>query len=91
MDESVSLRLRYECSTVEDFSLQEPEKYDGVVASEIIEHVANQPQFVTSCCQLVRVRISFDVCKWLCVNVLLIQLYYITLKGVNGRLTNSLP
>lgn len=54
LDESISLRLRYECSTVENFSLQEPEKYDGVVASEIIEHVANQPQFVTSCCQLVR-------------------------------------
>lgn len=47
-------RLRYECTTVEELSASEPEVYDGVVASEVIEHVANQTQFLKSCGDLVK-------------------------------------
>ena len=39
----------------------EAESYDAVVASEIIEHVADTSVFVAACCALVKVRISRNV------------------------------
>ena len=35
------------------------EMFDGVVASEILEHVSDVKTFVSSCCQLVKVSLCF--------------------------------
>lgn len=40
---------------VEDMTGENYESFDAVVASEIIEHVANPEQFVKACCDLVKV------------------------------------
>ncbi|XP_045768336.1 ubiquinone biosynthesis O-methyltransferase-like [Maniola jurtina] len=39
----------YIWTTIEEYSKEYPEKYDVVVASEVIDHVANQELFVESC------------------------------------------
>ena len=46
--------LKYLPLTAEDFLSQHSEsKFDAVIASEVIEHVDNPPQFVETCSQLV--------------------------------------
>ena len=55
-DPDISGRIKYIYSTVEDLcSESNIEQFDGVVASEVIEHVADTATFVTSCCRLVKV------------------------------------
>ncbi|CAK1555358.1 unnamed protein product [Leptosia nina] len=39
----------YYCTTIEEHAVQFPNYYDAVVASEVIEHVANKELFVKSC------------------------------------------
>lgn len=41
--------LRYLCTSVEDLAATETDKFDAVVASEVIEHVDNQEMFVSIC------------------------------------------
>ena len=48
-------RLRYKCTLVEELAEVEPESYDAVVASEIIEHVADVDTFMNACCNLIKV------------------------------------
>ncbi|TRY62804.1 hypothetical protein TCAL_07962 [Tigriopus californicus] len=56
-DEAIRERLTYEACTAEDFCQRNPEvQFDAVVASEVIEHVDQQPLFVHTCSQLVRER-----------------------------------
>ena len=59
LDRHLSGYLQYKCCPVEQ--LPADEKYDAVVASEIIEHVTNPEHFIASCCNLVKVCI-FNVC-----------------------------
>ena len=41
--------LAYLCTSVEDLAASGPDMFDGVVASEVIEHVDNQEMFVSIC------------------------------------------
>ena len=54
-DPVVARNVRYRACTVESLVEQEAESYDAVVASEIIEHVADAKLFVSACCKLLRV------------------------------------
>ncbi|MCP9265430.1 Ubiquinone biosynthesis O-methyltransferase, mitochondrial [Dirofilaria immitis] len=47
-------KVVFKCSSVEDFAANNAGMFDAVVASEIIEHVADVELFVESCVQLVR-------------------------------------
>ena len=46
--------------SVESLADDEGESYDAVVASEIIEHVADASVFVAACCALVKVKLQFS-------------------------------
>ena len=51
--EQENLNLKYLALSAEDFLAQnESQKFDAVVASEVIEHVENPPQFVSTCAKL---------------------------------------
>lgn len=56
LDPSLSGRLEYVCSTVEEHreNMGEEFQYDGVVASEVIEHVDRPDMFVSSCAELLK-------------------------------------
>ena len=41
--------LSYLCTSVEDLAATHTDKFDAVVASEVIEHVDNQEMFVNIC------------------------------------------
>ena len=41
--------LSYLCTSVEELAAAEKDKFDAVVASEVIEHVDNQEMFVSLC------------------------------------------
>ena len=41
--------LSYLCTSVEDLAASDTDKFDAVVASEVIEHVDNQEMFVSIC------------------------------------------
>uniref|UniRef100_A0A915PPB8 Ubiquinone biosynthesis O-methyltransferase, mitochondrial n=1 Tax=Setaria digitata TaxID=48799 RepID=A0A915PPB8_9BILA len=47
-------KATFHCSSVEDFATKNAGMFDAVVASEIIEHVADVELFVESCVRLVR-------------------------------------
>ncbi|KAK7107850.1 ubiquinone biosynthesis O-methyltransferase-like [Littorina saxatilis] len=53
-DPKVARNIKYIQATVEDLVGTEAEKFDAVVTSEVVEHVADVPTFVTACCQLVK-------------------------------------
>jgi len=60
LDSSIKSRVSFKMSTVEDLCSsisadEHPSLYDGVVASEIVEHVADAELFVNACCSLVKV------------------------------------
>ena len=46
--------LSYLCTSVEDLAATETDKFDAVVASEVIEHVDNQEMFVSLCSSVCR-------------------------------------
>lgn len=50
-----TLSVNYVCSTIEEHAEQNPEKYDAVVASEIIEHVPDQRAFLHACAKCLKV------------------------------------
>ncbi|XP_011496753.1 PREDICTED: hexaprenyldihydroxybenzoate methyltransferase, mitochondrial [Ceratosolen solmsi marchali] len=54
LDESISSNLSYVNKSVEEFSEETTEKYDVVVASEILEHVIDQSLFLKSCVKLLK-------------------------------------
>lgn len=47
--EGLMKNLTYVKTSIEDFSLENSEKFDAVVASEVIEHVNDQTRFVNEC------------------------------------------
>ena len=59
-DTHVSSRTTYECTTVEELAEREPESFDAVVASEVVEHVADQDLFLEGCCHMIKVCLSTD-------------------------------
>ncbi len=61
LDTKLDGQLTYTCSGVEDLVLDNRERFDGVVASEILEHVADPEHFVKACCSIVKVKTN---CLW---------------------------
>ena len=55
-DQSIKDRVKYVNTTVEEIAQTQAGKFDAVVASEVLEHVADANMLVTSACQLARVR-----------------------------------
>ncbi|GFO03519.1 ubiquinone biosynthesis o-methyltransferase, mitochondrial [Plakobranchus ocellatus] len=53
-DPAIRDRVKYVHSTVEEIAQTQAGKFDAVVASEVLEHVADANTLVTSACQLVR-------------------------------------
>jgi len=51
-DTDLASRVSYQCCTVEDLDVVE--LYDGVVCSEVIEHVNSQQDFISTCANLVK-------------------------------------
>lgn len=70
-DPDVRERVRYECSSVEAFvdSGAQGRQYDAVVASEVVEHVADLRSFVSEQCKLVKVHSCCGCWLILCVMV----------------------
>ncbi|XP_018368799.1 PREDICTED: ubiquinone biosynthesis O-methyltransferase, mitochondrial-like [Trachymyrmex cornetzi] len=54
LDPNISKRVNYIQTTVEDFSQKERESYDAVVASEVLEHVADAQLFLKKCVELLK-------------------------------------
>lgn len=55
-DPQIRDKVKYIHSTVEDIAEQQAGKFDAVVASEVLEHVADAQTFVSSACKLIRVK-----------------------------------
>ncbi|XP_074662087.1 ubiquinone biosynthesis O-methyltransferase-like [Tubulanus polymorphus] len=53
-DPEIAHNIKYVHGVLEDLVLTECEKFDAVVASEVIEHVTDQQNFVKMCCDLVK-------------------------------------
>lgn len=53
--------LNYICTSIEDHALENEDKYDAIVASEIVEHVANQGEFMKACVKCVKPKGSIFV------------------------------
>ena len=66
IDPRLAGRLKYQCCAVEDLSTNEAGVYDAVVASEILEHVNHQQEFINSCCRLVKVIVWLQGPKLTC-------------------------
>lgn len=47
-------RVKYITGSVEDLVVTEAEKFDAVIASEVVEHVADLITFTEACCKLVK-------------------------------------
>ena len=61
VDNSLQHLLSYQCSTLEDLVASDPGAvFDCVVASEVIEHVANVEDFTHHLCQVVKVALSIN-------------------------------
>ncbi|XP_018051354.1 PREDICTED: ubiquinone biosynthesis O-methyltransferase-like [Atta colombica] len=54
LDPNISERVNYIQTTVEDFSQKEKESYDAVVASEVLEHVADVQLFLKKCVEILK-------------------------------------
>lgn len=70
-------RLTYECTTVEEYvGRTDLQQVDLVVASEVIEHVANPPLFTHNICKLIKVPYKGidEPERFLCVDVYMYSL-----------------
>ncbi|XP_011056599.1 PREDICTED: hexaprenyldihydroxybenzoate methyltransferase, mitochondrial-like [Acromyrmex echinatior] len=54
LDPNILERVNYIQTTVEDFSQKERESYDAVVASEVLEHVADVQLFLKKCVEILK-------------------------------------
>lgn len=53
--------LKYICSSIEEHAAQNEGKYDALVASEIVEHVSNQGEFLKACVKCLKPKGSIFV------------------------------
>ncbi|ESO89114.1 hypothetical protein LOTGIDRAFT_210097 [Lottia gigantea] len=53
-DEKLARNIKYICATVEDMVETEERSFDAVIASEVVEHVADRDMFLKACCKLVK-------------------------------------
>lgn len=61
LDPEVVSHLTYRCGLVEDLLHTHSGYYDGVVASEVLEHVADKATFISVCTALVKVSVKNKV------------------------------
>ena len=61
---SIAHKVKYIEATVEDLVEAGEKSFDAVVASEVLEHVAEPAAFVQSCCKVLKVR-----CRSIPVNI----------------------
>ncbi|XP_026748790.1 ubiquinone biosynthesis O-methyltransferase, mitochondrial isoform X2 [Galleria mellonella] len=54
MNDELNLKPKYQYTTIEDHSKDFSNYYDGVVASEVIEHIKDKELFVKSCLQALK-------------------------------------
>ena len=54
-DFKAARNVQYKCITVEELADKEPESFDCVVASEVIEHVTDKDTFISASTQLLKV------------------------------------
>lgn len=54
LDPELSGRLSYVCDTIENIARLKPESFDAVVASEVVEHVANKELFIKCCVEALK-------------------------------------
>lgn len=48
------LKLEYRCELIEDHAAVNKEKYDAVIASEVVEHVVDKKPFLKSCVEALK-------------------------------------
>ena len=60
-DPALTGRITYHCGLVEEVAADQGATYDGVVASEILEHVADAKAFVKACCDLLKVCFTIEL------------------------------
>lgn len=53
--------FNYICTSIEDHAAQNEAKYDAIVASEIVEHVTNQEEFLKVCVKCLKPKGSIFV------------------------------
>jgi len=61
LDKNLPSNLNYVYSAIEDFSKDNKEQFDAVVASEILEHVIDQELFLKSCTEVLKPKGSIFV------------------------------
>lgn len=49
LDLENSININYICTTVEEHAIENQEKYDAVIASEVLEHVPDKKAFLNEC------------------------------------------
>lgn len=59
LDPDLANNLKYICTTVEEHVEDISDKYDAIVASEVIEHVDNPQVFIAKCSQILKTDGSF--------------------------------
>lgn len=72
-----NLNIKYDVSSIEDHATENVEKYDVIVASEIIEHVTHKDEFIKACIKCLKPSGSIFITtlsKTTIANILAIQL-----------------
>lgn len=59
-DPAIAENIEYICGTIEEHAKENPERYDAVVASEVLEHVVEKDLFLESCANSLKV-LMFDI------------------------------
>ncbi|EZA48588.1 hypothetical protein DMN91_011687 [Ooceraea biroi] len=54
LDPNISDRVTYFCTTIEEFSQNNEDSYDALIASEVVEHVADPELFLKECVKVVK-------------------------------------
>ena len=78
----------YQQATVEDLVETEEESFDAVIASEVVEHVANIDSFLNSCGRLVKVsycRASVLIVSW---ETYFVTFYHVSYQWAKANVSN---
>lgn len=55
-DPVLAKRIQYKCGSLEEIVEESVETFDVIVASEVVEHVADLEMFIKCCSQVLKVR-----------------------------------